>query len=120
MIDWTRPSMLADARQARGRTSRGRSGPCASAEIADAIADERQAVVVEIGDDDLTDLAGSCGAAVSQDLDDVSFADDVMALVGFALVGDAGELARAIFVENRQPKASSMILRGSTRAASAR
>ena len=99
MIDCTRPSIL---------PMRGSPRPHAQAsfgierlgQIADAIADERQAVVVEVGDDHLADLARRRRPAVLQHLDDVALADDVMARVRLALVGDAGELARAVLVEH--------------------
>ena len=99
MIDCTRPSM---------RPMRGSPRPQAHGvgvvhrlgQIADAIADERQAEVVEVGDHDLADLAGPGGRAVLEDLDDVALADDVVARVRLALVGDAGELAAAVLVEH--------------------
>src|SRR5262249_2496789 len=68
-------------------------------EIADAIADERQAVIVQIGDHHLADLTRRRWAAVLENLDDVAFADDVVTAMRLALVGDAAELARSVLVE---------------------
>src|SRR5262249_4512721 len=85
-------------RPAAARARRGRGHRLGK--IADAVADEGHAGVVEIGDHHLSDLPGLHRAPVAEDLDDVPLGHDVVALVRLALVGDARELAAAVLVED--------------------
>src|SRR5579884_1455368 len=68
-------------------------------QIADSISNEWHTMIIQIGNHDLADFAGRRRFSVLQYLDDIALADDVMADVRFAFVGDTGEFARAIFVE---------------------
>ena len=73
-------------------------------QIADTIADEGHAEVVEVGDDDLAELPGTGRYAVLQDLHDVALRDHVVTGVCLALVGDAGELPAPVLVEHAAPE----------------
>ena len=69
-------------------------------EVAEVIADERHATVVQVGDDHLADLAVRGRPAVPDHLHDVALGVHVVAGVRLALVRDAAELARTVFVED--------------------
>ena len=97
MIDWARPCTVADQRQAAAARARAVGG---GGQIADRVADQRDAEVGEVGDHHLADLAGLRRPAVAHDLDDVRLGVDVVAVVRLALVRDAAELAAAVLVEH--------------------
>jgi hypothetical protein len=69
-------------------------------EIADAIAKERHAEVVEVGDHHFAEFARLGRLSIAQDLDDVPLRHDMVPRVRLAFVRDAGELAAAVLVEH--------------------
>src|SRR5207244_7834407 len=69
-------------------------------EVAEMIAEERHATVVQVGHDHLADLAVRGGPAVPDHLHDVALGVHVVPAVRLALVRDAAELAGAVLVED--------------------
>src|SRR5206468_2095639 len=90
---------LADERETaptRARNARVDS----DADISEPVANEGQAVVVQVRDHELAHLPGRDGLAVAEYLDDERLSDHVVPRVRRALVGDAGELAGPVLVEH--------------------
>ena len=90
---------LADERETaptRARDARVDS----DADISQPVANEGQAVVVQVRDHELAHLTGRDGLAVAEHLDDERLSDHVVPRVRRALVGDAGELAGPVLVEH--------------------
>src|SRR5690349_17541592 len=69
-------------------------------EIADSIANERHAEVVEVGDDDLSHFTGLRWPIVLEHLDDIGLRDGVVTCVRLALISYAREFSAAVLVED--------------------
>ena len=69
-------------------------------EVAELVAEERDATVVQVGHEHLADLAVGCRPAVAYHLHDVALGVHVVSTVRLALVRDTAELPRAVLVEH--------------------
>src|SRR5438876_2696048 len=67
-------------------------------EVAELVAEERDATVVQVGHEHLADLAVGCRPAVAYHLHDVALGVHVVSTVRLALVRDTAELPRAVLV----------------------